>query len=504
MIEIFLQLSYMRFLYSIIIVVLWTSVSFFRGVFAHPLDVSNTTLTLYESEVSGVTYLHPVELDRILILSWWVDPARVSVDMYYHERETFFRYLSESIQFENQGELCQIGNFEVMEWLLVDEIFRNGFPISYTFSCQKKIQDPRIIITICNEVQLQTNRLYIYEAVPGSSPQKRDYRVLNGKKNSHILRLNSLDILQDSDHDGLPDEDEILYGTSVNNSDTDGDGYTDREEIDKSWNPLSSELSPGQKRYNLSSSSSWGYGVSGEVHNLSDVTSVWWGQRFGKILTDIRVFIDQKQSVWFLFWLLVSVGVLGFIHALGPGHSKGILISQILDKHISLGRVVAYAGIFSFVHILDIVVVVLISKFLLRVFDPWEHLWTIQWLSILAIMGLSIYLFISSYLQYKKRVITSQSGSGYIFLAILSGLTPCAFWWSIFLLLFAVKRLDLALPLLLSLWLWIFLCLVWIGLLTYFLKERIYWFSPRIGTFSPMISSFFLFSISSYLLIQYL
>ncbi len=38
-------------------------------VSAHPLDVSNTTLTIYPDSIIGVTYLHPVELDRILVLS---------------------------------------------------------------------------------------------------------------------------------------------------------------------------------------------------------------------------------------------------------------------------------------------------------------------------------------------------------------------------------------------------------------------------------------------------
>ncbi len=36
---------------------------------AHPLDVSNTTITIYPDSIIGVTYLHPVELDRILVLS---------------------------------------------------------------------------------------------------------------------------------------------------------------------------------------------------------------------------------------------------------------------------------------------------------------------------------------------------------------------------------------------------------------------------------------------------
>lgn len=70
--------------------------------------------------------------------------------------------------------------------------------------------------------------------------------MLNAKKDSHTLSL-SIDsnyIVHDSDHDGLSDEDEILYNTHPNNPDTDGDGYSDFIEIQSSWNPLTRELSP--------------------------------------------------------------------------------------------------------------------------------------------------------------------------------------------------------------------------------------------------------------------
>ena len=42
---------------------------------------------------------------------------------------------------------------------------------------------------------------------------------------------------KDSDNDGLFDEEESVYGTNVNNSDTDGDGYKDGEEVDGGFNP---------------------------------------------------------------------------------------------------------------------------------------------------------------------------------------------------------------------------------------------------------------------------
>lgn len=44
-------------------------------------------------------------------------------------------------------------------------------------------------------------------------------------------------IKKDSDNDGLSDEEEIKYGTDINNPDTDGDGYLDGEEVRNGYNP---------------------------------------------------------------------------------------------------------------------------------------------------------------------------------------------------------------------------------------------------------------------------
>lgn len=118
-------------------------------VSAHPLDVSNTTLTIYPRTIEGVTYLHPAELDRILVLSGGIDPARISVALYYAMTGTLTKYLEETMIVENDGEVCHMGNFGILDGLMVDEIFRNGFPISYTVSCSSNIETPLITINIC-------------------------------------------------------------------------------------------------------------------------------------------------------------------------------------------------------------------------------------------------------------------------------------------------------------------------------------------------------------------
>lgn len=319
--------------------------------------------------------------------------------------------------------------------------------------------------------------------------------------------------MMDTDHDGISDEDERLYRTNPDDPDTDHDGYTDRTEIDASWNPLSSELSPGQSLYSQNMRNET---LSSEmqslppVHSLAQDTTLWWGARFSAILTQIRIYVDDHGD-WRSFGILLfSVFLLGFVHAIGPGHSKGILISQILDQHMSLSKGMLYSLIFSIFHLLDIIIVVLISKYLLWLFDPGKYLGSIQMMSIFLILWISTYLLIFSIRRILKKDSTREKdqknrffmGNNHIFLAIISGITPCAFGWSIFLLLFAVKRTDLALPLLLALGAGIFLCLLLVTLGTFLFKSSIYRFSPRLGLYSPVVSSVFLFGIGSFLLSQ--
>ncbi len=50
--------------------------------------------------------------------------------------------------------------------------------------------------------------------------------------------------LPDADADGLPDEVETLYGTDPGNRDTDGDGFTDGDELRSGYHPLRKEGNP--------------------------------------------------------------------------------------------------------------------------------------------------------------------------------------------------------------------------------------------------------------------
>jgi hypothetical protein len=55
----------------------------------------------------------------------------------------------------------------------------------------------------------------------------------------------SKNIFQDSDQDGLSNDEEKLYGTNPSNRDTDGDGYSDGVEVESGYDPL--KKAPGDK-----------------------------------------------------------------------------------------------------------------------------------------------------------------------------------------------------------------------------------------------------------------
>lgn len=44
----------------------------------------------------------------------------------------------------------------------------------------------------------------------------------------------------------IPDEEERIYRTDSSKIDTDGDNYTDYEEVTMGWNPIKASPSPGQ------------------------------------------------------------------------------------------------------------------------------------------------------------------------------------------------------------------------------------------------------------------
>jgi hypothetical protein len=73
---------------------------------------------------------------------------------------------------------------------------------------------------------------------------------------------------QDRDHDGLVDAQEYVLGTSPTNPDTDGDGYSDLEELARKTTPLSAQFHPDDRQENLLSLGMTCHWAQGKVHTV--------------------------------------------------------------------------------------------------------------------------------------------------------------------------------------------------------------------------------------------
>jgi len=120
----------------------------------------------------------------------------------------------------------------------------------------------------------------------------------------------------DSDHDGLPDSLELQFKTDPNNPDTDGDGFTDGQEIDWGYNPLSTSTVklPQKIEVNLKSQS-LAYFVSGikwkEFKVSTGKPSMPTPKGEFEIKTKIKKAWSKTYGLWMPYWLGLggSVGI---------------------------------------------------------------------------------------------------------------------------------------------------------------------------------------------------
>jgi len=117
---------------------------------------------------------------------------------------------------------------------------------------QEKIEDIRPGITQEQKVGLFLLFVFAILAVGLGVLQLRNnlygpFALDNAAPNISADEINTVEAqqLRDTDHDGLNDFDELyVYGTSIYLADSDSDGITDKQEVDKGTNPLCPE---GQK-----------------------------------------------------------------------------------------------------------------------------------------------------------------------------------------------------------------------------------------------------------------
>lgn len=382
-------------------------------LFAHPLDISSSAYTIQGRQVNATTYFHTYEAERLL------RTHGINLETgedYYRNSRIFEDYIRDRARVGNDGKSCRIGNISLIRKEMY-EIVSEGLGAEYSFTCDRTIEKITVELSFFSEYELQTNRLRLYRPRSGTdTPAPVAYKVLNPlvRSYTHDFGSSVTEKLADTDGDSIPDEEERIYRTDAGKIDTDGDFYTDYEEVTMGWNPLKTSPSPGQtmrdsmpaelvpvptgiaqtkvtdqydarymKETNLLDT---GFGNAQLRDALKTITETFRDPSFG--------------SLSYMFWLVVF---LGFVHAIGPGHSKGFLVSYVLDREKGFFQGLGFVTVFSLVHLADIVFLFLITKLFFSLYDPTEYMIVIQRASLVILFFFSLFILVRSIRKLRDR-----------------------------------------------------------------------------------------------------
>jgi ABC-type nickel/cobalt efflux system permease component RcnA len=465
-----------------------------QSVWAHPLDISSTVITLGEYNLGGTTYFHSYEVGAMLGRQ---GKDVTEVWMYNEYRNEIIEYFRTHFSLRNNSIPCDITSVDIpiKEWY---EILSRWVEINFNIVCPEKLDALDFSLEFFTDFPLQTNRLSLldewweelYFKVGTQQIQTLSYTV-----GAHIERI-------DTDHDGIDDEEEHVYKTDPKNRDSDGDYYLDGEEVNYGWLPMNPSPSPGQIQR-------WAYpetflitpprGIdqSQPKKDYSLLANTAAGDVFQSLLKKIGMTVSWEEKTAFPLIFLFTV-LLGFLHALGPGHAKWLLSGIMVHKKSSFFSGLRFILIFSLTHILDIFLLYLLLQFFLHIFDTNLLLtWIQQWSAV-------ILLFLGFFLVYRAfRGKLDESGEEFTngkitLLAIIAGLAPCSFGWSLFFMLISLGKMNWIPPLIFAIALGIFLCLFLILLLLTYTKKHSYSRFSGLSKYSVRFSAILILCIGLY------
>ncbi len=476
---------------------------------AHPLDISSSFFSFNKNYLNITTYFHSYEIEYLLAQE---KIFTKSVYEYYDHIDKIENYLKKHIKLKSNNKYCKIDNIEVLK-LEEYQILSKWLEINYHFKCDEDIKSGQIEVYFFNNFPLQTNQVTVYNLNNSKTSQTPIWAsVLNSNLKIYTFDLDKdfKKCVIDTDWDGISDEEELIYKTNPKNIDSDWDFYTDYEEIYGSFNPLDNNFWPNQTpRYEIPKdileNVTKSIKLDSDCENLTNIKSnnwilsAWfWNTHFINTLENIWKYVKWNWDKN-LGFILLAVVFLWFIHAMWPGHSKSLLVSYIIDKNKSFLDWLVYITIFTITHLIDIVVLFLVTKIFFNFYDISNYMLYIQRVSIIILFFFSLYLIYKS-LKPTLKVCETQDLKATFMLWFISWLVPCTFGWSIFLLLFSLWSFSLIIPMISALWLWIFLCLFTIMISTFILRKKVFEKINLFSRYSSIFSSTILFLLSIYLL----
>jgi ABC-type nickel/cobalt efflux system permease component RcnA len=447
-------------------------------------------LTLGERVVFGATYLHSYELGVLMGRS---QRSYSDVTDILEAKDLVISYLRDHIALDTPSGRCTIDSIYIDDQDGYD-ILSKWLRVDYSFMCPGSIDGARMLLDIFTEFDLQTNRLTILD----TDGKELYYKVATARVPTVDISLSRVLSLVDSDWDGLPDEEEKIYKTDVHSRDTDNDYYTDSEEVYYGWNPLSPLPSPGQsvrtRAREAQISPPRSIEQTHSSYDLSGVDTSLWSALFPELLREIGNVVRGESQTSF-FWVFFAVFGLWFLHALGPGHAKGLLASIMVHKKSGFMTGLRFITLFSLVHILDILLLYLLIRVALTTVDSATVLSIIQKCSSLLLVILGVYLFFGNHDSDEDDYWKKKTW----ILAIIAGLAPCTFGWSIFFLLMSLGKMAWIPFLIAALALGIFVCLLVILMILTVTKKHAYHHFDILARSSVRISALFILIIWVYL-----
>ncbi|MCH8518505.1 hypothetical protein LAT59_01970 [Candidatus Gracilibacteria bacterium] len=470
----------------------------FAIVIACVFDTSNTTLRVEGNEVIGSSSFHPFQIDYLLRKH---NRSTPKAEEFMVESDFIEGYIRDNITLKNKGKLCNIYEIQLQEIDAV-VIFFQGVELKYRFRCDEDVVDGIVEISFFSEIGRQTNMLEVL--LEGEGGVYQIYEPLDPKY--QVLAFNTIARAYTFEGSFLEDQTASRYETQeregkdvdeneyCNVLDFDALGYTHLGDMS-----MCDILEENESSFMLGTNTQVGHDVRPSLRSQPEqeslVESIYFQveKRLGEYLQGGKVNVFGLWGIVFL---------LGFLHAAGPGHSKSILAGLMLDSRTSFKGGLSYIISYTLTHYIDIIVFSLILYIFLQSFDITSYYNLMQYISVVILFGLSIYLLYRAIrgLKHSGDCSCCQSqnrkNKSPIYLGVFSGIVPCMLAWTLFFLLSSIAMLEYLFPVVIALmsgtFVFLFLLLVMIqGFRSYgFLRYT------RYLRYTPILSAVILLSVS--------
>ncbi len=145
------------------------------------------------------------------------------------------------------------------------------------------------------------------------------------------------------------------------------------------------------------------YSPSEKVSSVPHAGGVRKGGFLDRLTSE--VFSTGEKSLYIALFL---VFLLGLLHTLEAGHSKLIISSYMLNRHVTIRNGLFYASVFTLTHIADIIILGLILLFVNSFVDIYERMAFLQSFSIYALFFIALFLLFRNTAQYVQTRVAKK------------------------------------------------------------------------------------------------